>query len=359
MTDNFSSIINHFQVTGQCTDARPYGTGHLHDTYRVGDYILQRINHFAFRDVPALMDNIVRVTRHIRTRLEQEGAGEAELSRCVLTVIPTQEGGSFYRDEGGQFWRMYRFIPHTRSYDLVHSPEMLFQASYKFGEFLRLLDDLPGPPLHDTIPDFHNGPKRFEDFKSAVSFDAFNRAKSASGDIDFVLTHASLFAEVPELLKRGEIPLRATHNDTKVNNVLLDEESGKGVCVIDLDTVMPGVSLYDFGDLVRTTLSIKAEDERELSGVYVDISRFRTILKGFLAGAGESLTDFEKKRLVFSAVLMTLLIGMRFLSDYLEGDPYFKIHRPGQNLDRARRQFKLVQSIIEHEGEMQQVLETV
>ncbi len=359
-----ASIIEHFAVPGQYLDERPYGNGHLHDTYLVRvtqrniptSWILQRINHYAFKDPPALMENIVRITEHIRAKLEQRYAGE-ELERRVLRVVRTEEDGFYHRDGEGNYWRVYGFITATCSHDIIRSPQLLFEVSRMFGEFLDLLSDLPGPPLHESIPDFHNGERRFAAFHDAVMQDSHNRAKGVEDLISFTANREPLFNVVPKLLLEGKIPLRPTHNDTKVNNVLVDKETGQGVCVIDLDTAMSGVSLYDFGDLVRTTLSTKAEDEQDLSGVTADVERFETILKGFLYGAGDSLSSNEKGFLYFSTILMPLIIGMRFLTDYLQGDPYFKTHRPQHNLDRCRRQYKLIDVLSENEDQIRRVIE--
>ncbi len=357
---NIEAIVKQFRVEGEFLNARPYGTGHLHDTLLVNmianqqhiPYIFQRINHFAFRNPSELMENIVRVTRFIGQKLEAQHLSKTEISRRVLTVILTRDGGAFYKDTEGNYWRAYIFIKGAQTYDVLDSLEQVTQVAYMFGQFLELLQDFPGPPLHETIPDFHNGPERLKDFQNALASDLHNRAKIAKAEIDFLYAHASLFDVIPSLVQKNKIPIRVTHNDPKVNNVMLDDVTGKGVCVIDLDTVMNGVSLYDFGDLARSTLSSTDEDERNLSKVFVEIPRFETVLTGFFAGVGESLTQTEQDYLVFSSKLMTLLIGIRFLTDYLRGDVYFKVHRQGHNLDRCRRQFKLVQSIIEHEERM-------
>jgi hypothetical protein len=357
---NIKSIVKQFRVEGEFLDARPYGTGHLHDTLLVNmidnrqhvPYIFQRINHFAFRNPPGLMENIVRVTRFIRQKLETHHLPGTDISRRVLAVILTRDDGAFYRDTEGNYWRAYIFIKGAQTHDVLDSLDQVFQVAYMFGQFLALVQDFPAPPLHETIKDFHNGPKRREDFHKALTADLHNRAKTAKAEIDFLLAHASLFDVIPALVQKNEIPIRVTHNDPKVNNVMLDDTTGQGVCVIDLDTVMNGVSLYDFGDLARSSLSSTAEDERNLSKVFVEIPRFETILKGFFAGVGKSLTQTERDYLVFSSKLMTLLIGMRFLTDYLQGDVYFKVHHPDHNLHRCRRQFKLVHSILEHEKEM-------
>ena len=357
---NIKAVVKQFRIEGKFVDARPYGTGHLHETLLVNmienqrhvPYIFQRINHFAFRDPPGLMENIVRVTGFIRQKFAARHSTKDDISRRVLTVILTRDGAAFYRDTEGNYWRAYVFIKEAHTYDTLDSLDQAYQVSYMFGQFLALLQDFPDPPLHETIPDFHNGPKRFKDFQEALASDLHNRAKTAKAEIDFLLAQASMFDVIPALVQKKEIPIRVTHNDPKVNNVMLDDATGKGVCVIDLDTVMNGASLYDFGDLARSSLSSTAEDERDLSKVFVEIPRFETILKGFFAGIGKSLTQTEQDYLVFSGKLMTLLIGMRFLTDYLQGDVYFKVHRPDHNLHRCRRQFKLVQSIIEHEKEM-------
>lgn len=360
MTGNIKVVVKQFRIEGEFLDARPYGTGHLHDTFVVNmidhqqhvPYIFQRINHFVFRNPPVLMENIVRVTRFIGQKLEAQHLSKTEISRRVLTVILTRDGSAFYRDTQGNYWRAYIFIKGAHTYDVPDSLDQVFQVAYMFGQFLELLRDFPGPPLHEAIADFHNGPKRLKDFQEALAADLHNRAKTAKPEIDFLFAHSSLFGVIPDLVQKNKIPTRVTHNDPKVNNVMLDDVTGKGLCVIDLDTVMKGVSLYDFGDLVRSGLSTTDESERNLSKVFVELPRFETLLKGFVAGVGESLCQSERDHLVFSSKLMTLLIGMRFLTDYLRGDVYFKVHRQGHNLDRCRRQFKLVQSILEHEEEM-------
>ncbi len=365
MKADIASIIREFQVRGTFLDAKPFGNGHLHDTYKVEvqstgqlvAYILQRINSYAFRNPQQLMENINRITAHILGKLQRSGFTPAEIARRVLNVIHTHQGGGYFTDREGNYWRMFTFIAHTRSYDIIHDPHRLFQAAFMFGGFLRMLEDLPSPALFDSIPDFHNGTKRLAVFLEAVHADTTNRAQAAKREIDFVLGQISLFDVVPRLVEQGKIPLRPTHNDTKVNNVLLDETTGQGMCVIDLDTTMSGVSLYDFGDLARTTLSIQKEDEQDLSTVFAEIPRFKIILEGFLTGAGDSLSVIEKDYLVFSTKFMPMIIGLRFLTDYLLGDVYFKIHRPEHNLDRCKRQFKMVQSIIEREEEMLRVTE--
>lgn len=361
--NSISSILKHFRIKGECLNAFPSGSGHINDTYLAQlqqegvkiSYIVQRINHHVFRNPPAMMENIVRVTQHIRKKLEARGVGE--ISRRVLNVIFTSAGSSYYQDPDGNYWRVYDYIENARTYDMINTANQAFEAACMFGGFLEMLSDFPDPPLHETIPGFHDGLKRLEAFQQAVTADPHDRAKKARQEIEFVLAHTGLFAVLPDLVKNGKIPVRPTHNDTKINNVLLDETTGKGVCVIDLDTVMPGLSLFDFGDLARSTLSSANEDERDPSKIKIDMSRFEAILKGFLSGVGNILTKTERNHLVFSTKLITQVIGIRFLTDYLLGDIYFKIHRDEHNLDRCRSQFKLVQLLMGHEEEMEKLVE--
>ncbi|MCU0287902.1 MAG: aminoglycoside phosphotransferase family protein [Acidobacteria bacterium] len=357
------SVVKQFQIEGEFIDAWLKGSGHINDTYlaqfRQGNfiksYIVQRINHQVFQDPPAMMENIIRVTRHIWGKLESRGVKDRW--RRVLEVIFTYDGLAYYRDPGGNFWRVYNYIERTRAYDVISSPGQAYEAARMFGSFLEMLHDFPGPPLHETIPGFHDGLRRFEAFQKALADDVYNRAREARQEIEFTLAHAGLFNVLPDLVDMGKIPVRSTHNDTKVNNVLLDEVTGEGVCVIDLDTVMPGLSLFDFGDLARSTLSSTAEDEPEAAKIEVDMSRFEAILKGFLVGSGGILTGTERSYLVFSTKLIALMIGVRFLTDFLLGDIYFKIHKEKHNLIRCRSQFKLVQSILAHEEKMESLVE--
>jgi len=354
---DLAAITRQFLPDGSFTAGKPYGSGHIHDTFLIETsktpYILQRINHYIFTNPPLVMDNITRVTCHIARKLKNEGLPKEEISRRVLTVIPTVNGDSFYKDSTGNYWRVYRFISNSGSHDVLTSTHQAYQAAFIFGRFLDQVRDLPDPPLYETIPGFHNGRKRLADFLQSVAMDSCNRAASARKEIDYVMANASMFEVFPRLVLSNQIPVRVTHNDTKINNVMVDEKTGNAICVIDLDTVMPGLSLYDFGDLARTTLCPLEEDERDLSKVQIQLPIFEAILKGFLDGAAGSFTALERDYLVFSTKFMAQIIGVRFLTDYLNGDTYFKIHREGQNLDRARRQFKQVLSIIENEDRME------
>jgi Ser/Thr protein kinase RdoA (MazF antagonist) len=361
MTDYLKNIVQEFQTGGVFWNTSPYGTGHVNDThlvicYQDGHrltYTLQRINHSIFSDPVSLMDNIIRVTAHIQTKLTQEGFSDTR--RCVLSVIPTLNGHGCHRDNEGNYWRMYGFIEGVRSYDYLNSPEHAYQAARTFGRFQRYLTDLPGPKLYETIPDFHNTPKRLRDFMDILDKDPCNRAAHVKEEIQFVFDNADIADQLLKLVQKGFIPERITHNDTKINNVLFDTATDKGICVIDLDTVMPGLSLYDFGDMVRTATCQAAEDEKDLSKIELDIRFFEQIARGYAQETIDFLTDTEKENLVFAGKLITFEQMVRFLGDYLNGDVYYKIHYPEHNLDRARTQTKLIRSILNQEDHMNEI----
>ena len=362
MTPDLRSLARQFAINGHFREACPYGAGHINDTYRVtcdagagpARYILQRINHHVFKDPARLMENLLRVTAHLRQRLR--AAGCTDLSRRVLRVIGTPDQTPYYQDPDGNFWRAFPFIEDATSVEVPDSLDPIRQAAKAFGRFEALLADLPGPPLHETIPDFHNGAKRYDAFLKVLAADPCNRAALARHEIDFLLRHAALPEAPAGLAGQGRIPVRVTHNDTKINNVLLDRTTGEGICVIDLDTVMPGLSLYDFGDIVRTAAGTAAEDEPDLAKVHLRMDRFEVIVHGFLAGAASSLNRCEVEHLVLGGQFMTLAQGLRFLTDFLQGDTYYKVHRPGHNLDRCRVQLRLVQHMIDHQEQMEQIV---
>lgn len=353
------AIARRFQIYGDFLEAGPYGSGHINDTYCLTfdqsgtrtRYILQRINHNIFKNPPALMDNVQRVTAHLREKC----ADEPSASRRVPVLVPTRENTAFFHDEEGNYWRTYLFIENARTYDAVESPQQAFEAARAFGHFQKLLADLPAPRLHDTIPDFHHTPKRFAALEKAIEADAVNRSTLAKPEIEFALKHKPTAAA---LLEAG-LPERVTHNDTKLNNVMLDNSSGEGICVIDLDTVMPGLALYDFGDMVRTTTSPAREDERDLAKVAMQFPMFEALARGYLASASGFLTPAEKSWLVFAGKLITFEIGIRFLADFLAGDHYFKVSREGHNLDRCRTQFRLVELIEQNEEQMNKTVESI
>jgi hypothetical protein len=353
------AVTRQFPLRGEFIAAAPYGNGHINDTYcvvfdqggRRVRYIVQRINHHIFKNPAALMENIQRVTAH----LGQKSAGQSDPIRRVLTLIPANGGLPYFCDAQGNHWRVYIFIEKARTFDAVESPQQAFEAAKAFGQFQKLLADLPAPRLHDTIPDFHHTPKRFAALEKAIEADVANRAKLAKAEIELALSHKA----ATSILLNAKLPERVTHNDTKFNNVMLDDATGEGICVIDLDTVMPGLALYDLGDMVRTTTSPAQEDERDLSKVRMQFPMFEALARGYLAAAAEFLTPAEKKFLPFSGKLITLEIGLRFLTDFLAGDTYFKVHREGHNLDRCRTQFKLVESIGAQEAAMNKLVETM
>ncbi len=357
---DLKQIGANFTIHGDFVSSAPYGSGHINDTfsstYDQGGtqirYIFQRINHNIFKNPPALMENIKRVTEHQRRKT----ADMDEASRRALTLIETNDGGVYHCDQDGNHWRCYIFIEKAKTYDVLETSGQAYQAAKSFGEFQKTLVDLPGERLHETIPHFHDTPKRYENFEAALKTDKYNRAIAAKTEIEFVQARQTMTSKLLDLNAKGEIPERVTHNDTKLNNVMLDDATSEGICVIDLDTVMPGLALYDFGDMVRTGTSPAAEDEKDLSKVKMQMPMFEALLQGYLSSASEFLTPAEIENLPFSGKLITLEIGIRFLTDFLEGDVYFKTHRDGHNLDRCRTQFKLVESIEDQEDAMMELL---
>lgn len=340
--------IAQFAVEGRLMERRPYGNGHINDTfllvYEIPEgvkkrYILQRMNHDIFRKPQELMENIVNVTEYLRKMIISQG-GEPE--RETLNVVKTRDGKSNYRDSGGNYWRMFLFIERTVCLEKVESAKDFYDSAVAFGNFQRMLADYPAETLHETIPNFHHTPSRFRAFQKAVQEDKLGRAALVREEIAFAMEREKDTPVLTDLLAAGQLPLRVTHNDTKLNNILFDEESRKALCIIDLDTVMPGLSHYDFGDSIRFGASTGEEDERDLEKIELDLSLYEAFTKGYLEGCGGRLTDKEIETLPMGAKLMTYECGIRFLADYLEGDVYFKIHRDGHNLDRARTQFKLV-----------------
>ncbi len=339
-------IIQMFALEGTLVGVQEYGSGHINRTELVEmerdgqreKYILQRINTDIFRDVDGLMENIVGVTDYLRTKIKERGG---DPDREALWVIPAKDGASYCRvDE--DCYRMYRFIQDAVCYDAVREPGDFYESALAFGTFQSLLADYPADTLHETIPDFHNTPKRFADFSRSVQEDVCGRVALAQKEIAFIKEREQEMSVLTDLLAVGELPLRVTHNDTKLNNVMLDAKTGKGVCVIDLDTVMPGLAVHDFGDSIRFGANTAAEDETDLSKVSLDLGLYERYLDGFLQGCQGSLTQKELEMLPMGAKMMTLECGMRFLADYLSGDTYFRIHREHHNLDRCRTQLALV-----------------
>lgn len=354
-----TDISKQFQIYGEILHAETCKIGHINETYSATydqggtrvRYIHQKINQNVFKKPDVVMSNVVRVTTHLRKKLEEMNADN--ITRRCLTIVPTRDGGSFYRDPEGNFWRTFVFVEGVQTFESVQSPKQAYEAGKAFGTFQSLLVDLPGERLHDTIPDFHNSRKRFDALKQAVEDDHFNRAQDAAPEIEFALRREGMVDVILNAMTKGKIPERITHNDTKFNNVMLDIQTGEAMCVVDLDTVMPGCALYDFGDIVRTATSPTLEDELDLRKVRMQMPMFEAITKGYMSAAGKFLNATERSLIAFAGKLITFTIGLRFLTDFLNGDTYFRIHRPGHNLDRCRTQFKLVQSIEEQEEEMQ------
>ncbi len=308
-----------------------------------------------FHDPVAVTRNIQRVTEHIRSQLET--AGVDDIDRRVLTLVPTREDGQvIWQDPAGEYWRTYHFIEQASIYDVVESPREAFEGARAFGEFQRQLVDLPPPRLTETIPDFHFTPRRFTALQQAINADSHNRAGRAREEIAFALAREPIVSVLTDLHRGGEIPERTTHNDTKFNNVLLDDNTLEGLCILDLDTVMPGLALYDFGDLVRTSTSATAEDEQDLDQVQMRLEMFEALARGYLAALGPDLNQVEKDHLAFAGRLITFEVGIRFLTDFLEGDQYFRTHRPQHNLDRCRTQFRLLESMEQQQDQMQRVV---
>ena len=355
------NAINGFDILGDFIDVRPYGTGHINDTFLATfdqggttvRYTLQRINTNVFKDPAGLMENVRRVTEHSRQSLIRSGA--AEPSRHALRLVRSKDGGVIHFDADGGAWRCYVFIERAHTVDVVDKPENAFEAARAFARFQSLLADIPGGRLNETIPDFHNTPKRYAAFHDALKADKMGRAKDVVPEIDFALSMEADAGRIMRLMADGSMPERATHNDTKINNVLLDDATGEGICVIDLDTLMPGSALYDFGDMVRSATLNMAEDSKDYEHVDCQVPIFEALARGFME-AGGFLTPCEKENMTFGGILMTLECGVRFLTDYLDGDHYFKIHRPEHNLDRCRTQFALVRSIQSKYDQLQKIV---
>ncbi|MFM7182771.1 MAG: phosphotransferase [Verrucomicrobiales bacterium] len=363
---NIEEIAQNFGIEGELVEGGAFGNGLINDTLagtfeRDGKrrrYVFQRINHHVFKNPIGLMENVERVCGHVRSRLETDGVDQ--LDRRCLTLLNTLSNGPLLhiplKDE---YWRCYRYINHCTSYDVVSTEEQAFEAAQKFGEFQKLVADLPGPRLTETIPDFHNTPKRFSAFEAAIQSDPLGRAKHCRAEIEFALSRHGVAKHLLELHARGEMPERITHNDTKLSNVLICDMTGSGMCVVDLDTVMPGLSLYDFGDMVRTCVSPGEEDTNDLSTIHVRMPMFEALARGFIKQLGGLLTPAEKANLAFAGKLLTFEVGIRFLTDYLLGDVYFSTKRPGHNLDRCRTQFHLVRSIEACEADMNRFVESL
>ena len=347
----------------QCSYVKPFGEGHINETYavympgpdgkEVPLYVLQRININVFKNPDQVMDNIFGVTEYLRNIIRQEGG---DLDRETLSYIKTKDGESYFEDDNGQPWRCLHYVPNSVCYQQVERPEQFYQSALSFGHFLKQLGEYPAESLYETIPQFHDTRKRFRDFVEAERKDVKNRARVCRSEIDFVLAREKDCGTLMEQLEDGVLPLRVTHNDTKLNNILFDKDTEEGLCIIDLDTIMPGLAANDFGDSIRFGASTAEEDEQDLEKVHFDIDLYEIYVKGYLEMAKEVLTPAEIESLPWGARLMTLECGMRFLADFLQGDVYFKTAYPEHNLVRARTQFRLVKEMEEQFDKMKDVL---
>ena len=343
-----NEALDAFDFGAPVVGAIRFGQGHINDTFVVHTqpenlccrrFILQRMSPAAFKRPDQLMENIISVTDYLGREIEKNGG---DRSREALEVVRPKNGEPYFTDSEGGAWRLYPFVEHTICYQSAETPALFAASGRAFGRFQKLLRDYPADTLYETIPNFHNTEDRLAKLKDAIAADPLGRAASCQPEIQFMLDREKDCSVALSALREGKLPLRVTHNDTKLNNVLMDEETGEGVCIIDLDTVMPGLVLYDFGDSIRFGANHSAEDERDLSKVRLDVDLFAAYTAAFLEGVEGALTDAEIAYLPWGAKLMTLECGMRFLTDHLEGDHYFHIAREGHNLDRCRTQFKLV-----------------
>jgi serine/threonine protein kinase len=357
MQSDLKEIYHSFRTIGSFISAEVYGSGHIHDTYRIStdkdDYILQRINNKIFRNIPQLQNNIERVTVHLRNKLKQIPG--ADIRRECLQLISSNDNKSWIEDGYGNFWRMFYFIPDHRSYNIVDSPSKAYEGGKAIGRFQAMLADMPGGPLHETIPFFHNIEKRLDTFLLKVDENPVGRLEEVRNEVDQILIRGEEMKTILRLGEQNKIPVRITHNDTKFNNILLDEND-KALCLIDLDTVMPGYVHYDFGDAIRSATNTASEDEKDLSKVSIDIRLYKAYSEGFLSETRNTLNDVEKEYLAFAPKLITYTMAVRFLTDYIDGDNYYKIHYEKHNLQRARSQLQLVRSMEEQYGEMQKII---
>lgn len=351
-----------FGISGELTNFSKFGNGNINGTYilefdndgKAEKYILQKINTEVFKDPFKLMKNIKGVTEHIKKYYSDKGF---DSSRRTLEFLQCDDGVYCFIDENGQCWRIYRFIDEAYTCETIDNTDKFCEAGRAFGEFQNILSTYDVSTLYDTIPDFHNTAKRFETFKQAVNENLAGRLASVKDEVEFVLAREADTHVLTDLIRSGKLPLRVTHNDTKINNILFDDETHEGICVIDLDTVMTGLSLYDFGDCIRSGANKTAEDDPNTENVGIDLELYEAFVSGFLSSAGKTLTETEKEYLPFSAKLLTFECGMRFLTDYLNGDTYFRIAYPEHNLDRCRNQFKLVADMENNMDTMKKITE--
>ena len=357
---DLNKIAAGFCIAGTVIETKPTGDGHINDTFLVKtaeddlpDYILQRVNHFVFKDVPKLMDNMQRVILHLKQKINSSGSKHN--SNEALVLILTKDGKPYLLDKQGNYWRCFEFCKNACELSSDISTKQAYEGGKALGKFQSLLTDLPGGPLHDTIPNFHNLASRFTDFEEAIKKDQFGRLSAAKSEVDKLLARKNEMLDFDLLARNGYIPWRITHNDTKFNNILFDENE-EAICLIDLDTVMNGTVLYDFGDALRTLGNTAEEDETDLSKVGFDMALFKSFAIGYLEGAGKFLNKIELKYLAFSAKFLTYIIAIRFLTDYFDGDAYYKTTHKQHNLERTRNQIRLLECMEEHFEEMETII---
>ena len=363
--NTLSEVLAAYAFAGEVVGAARFGQGHINDTFCVytqtaeGDcvrYILQRMSAAAFKHPDQLMQNIVGVTDYLRDLIEKNGGDAA---RETMTVLRTKNGAAYFTDSEGGAWRVYPFVENTLCLQKAETPELFYASAKAFGNFQRMLKDYPADTLFETIEKFHDTENRLANFEKALAADKLGRAKDCAPEIAFVKAHAADCSVALEALRAGRLPLRVTHNDTKLNNILIDKDTGEGICVIDLDTVMPGLSINDFGDSIRFGASTALEDEKDLDKVHFSTELFRAYAEGFVGKVRDSITDKEAELLAFAGNMMTMECGMRFLADYLAGDTYFATKYPDHNLVRARTQIKLVQEMEQKADEIRAIVDDV
>lgn len=363
MGSRLEQILFNFQLEGELLGIRPYGSGHINTTYLVQsqkeeggpkNFILQNINRHVFKEPEKVMANIERITAFLKQKITQEG-GDPE--RETLTLVSTKSGESFYKTAAGEYWRLYLYIEGARSYEKVHDPHVYYEVGHTYGRFQSMLADFPADKLFETIPNFHHTGKRLSAFEASVAEDKFYRAQSVSEEIRFIRNRAPTAPVLTNLLEAGQIPLRITHNDTKIDNVLIDTQTGKGICIIDLDTVMPGIAMFDFADTVRTGANLAAEDEPDTDRVEFGLDVYEQLAHGFLDANRQNMTTIEIDHLAFAARLITFEQAVRFLTDYLKGDVYYKTDYPLHNLARCGTQIRLLQLMEANQLLMAEIIE--
>ncbi len=354
------AIANHFTISGEIRELHAYGSGHIHETFRLRntdpeqpDYILQKINNSIFTNVEALMHNIETVINH----LHQKGESHSSQNRQdkILSLVPTKNGKSYYQHTDGSYWRVYLFLKGTKGYDLIENDKQALEGGRAYGQFIADLADLDPTKIHEILPDFHNIEHRLNQLDKAIASDPENRLKDLNREVDFVKERADRMKQIKQMGDAGKLPLRITHNDTKFNNVLLNEKD-EAQCVIDLDTIMPGYIAYDFGDAIRTIINTAEEDEPDLEKIKLNIGLFKSFAEGFIEKTQAILTENEVYSLSQSCLLLPYIMGVRFLTDYIDGDHYYKIHSPHHNRQRARAQFELVRKL---EGKFEEIQQTI